>query len=271
VPTVVTEPVEKPRDFFFPDPTNPRKDIPEAELRELGESMLRHGQIVPGIAWENGMMIDMHRRKLAAELVGKPTLTAYLMPLTTSEAVVKTIQLTVNLQRADLKPYEVYLGFKSWMELHPGATAKELADAVSRSEATVSMTMSLDKCIPAVREAAAQGKIGLKDWHAIRRVSAEEQPALLAAKLGRASAGELKRLRKKPSDAVKVARVKCELGSGVVVTLAGVGEGLTLENVIETLSELLKEAKKANDQGLDSKTFSLALKCRKGVNHVRVG
>lgn len=50
------------------------------------------------------------------------------------------------------------------------------------------------------------------------------------------------------------------MGSGVSVMLAGVGQGLTLEDVIETLSDLLKEARKAKDQGLDSKTFTAVLK-----------
>ena len=50
------------------------------------------------------------------------------------------------------------------------------------------------------------------------------------------------------------------MGSGVCVTLAGVGQGLTLDDVIQTLTDLLKEAKRANEQGLDSRTFSAVMK-----------
>jgi hypothetical protein len=37
VPTVCTKPIE----FFKPDPSDPRQAFPEAELRSLGESLLK--------------------------------------------------------------------------------------------------------------------------------------------------------------------------------------------------------------------------------------
>ena len=52
-------------------------------------------------------------------------------------------------------------------------------------------------------------------------------------------------------------RVKCPMPSGVVVTLPGEGEGLSLEDVIEALVELLKAAKKANGEGLTLRPFRL--------------
>jgi ParB/RepB/Spo0J family partition protein len=64
MPVVVTKPVG----FFHPDPTNPRKDFPEEELRSLGESLKK--QLVPLIARKSGLIVDGERRWRAAKLVG---------------------------------------------------------------------------------------------------------------------------------------------------------------------------------------------------------
>ncbi len=146
----------------------------------------------------------------------------------------------------------------SWLETHPGKNGKDLAAAINCSEALVSMTLSLSKCIKQVREAAQAGQIGLKDWHAISQLAQEQQEAALTARLRGASVEEIKRSARKPSNNVRTSRVKCAMPSGVTVTLAG--DGLTLDDVIQTLAELLKAAKKANDDGLDSKTFQAVLK-----------
>jgi hypothetical protein len=100
------------------------------------------------------------------------------------------------------------------------------------------------------------------------KVGEREQHELLAARVSGQikNAQEVNRQARRTRNsngngqAVKVSRVKCLLPSGVCVTLAGDGEGLTLDEVIESLQDLLKEAKKANDQGLDSKTFQAVLR-----------
>ena len=60
------------------------------------------------------------------------------------------------------------------------------------------------------------------------------------------------------SPSVKVTRVKCQLPSGVCIVASG--NGLSLDDLIESLGEAQKEAKKARDQGLDAKTFQSVMK-----------
>ena len=258
--TILTKPI----DFFRPDPTQPRKAFDENELRMLGDS-LKKKQLVPLISRPCGLIVDGERRWRAGRLAGVVSLDCYLLEDNATEAEVKEIQLVTALHRSDLKPYEVFCGFQGWLKARPAATAKELTKAIDRSEALVSMTLSLSKCIKPVQEAAQQGKIGLKDWYAMSQVAPEQQEVMLLAKLNGASADDLKKLRKKPGNVVRTAKVKCLMGSGVCVTLAGVGQGISLDDVIETLSELLKEAKKANDQALDVRTFSAVLKDKSKV------
>ena len=257
--TVVTKPVA----FFHADPTNLRRVSDEQELRQLGASLLKK-QLMPLIAKMNGMVMDGHRRLAAANLLGKETLDTFLVPDDVSDAEVKEIQLITQLHSAQLKPFELYRGCKEWLKHREGASAKELAWAIDMSESYVSKVLSLSRCIPAVVEAAARGKLGLSDWSAISKVGEVEQEILLAAKLNGASRDELesrgRRVRNGTKPAVRVTRMKCQMPSGVCVSFAGQGDGLSLDDVIQVLGELLKEARKANDQGLDSKTFAAVLR-----------
>ncbi len=189
MPSILTKPVE----FFLADPSNPRKDFPEGELRFLGASLAKK-QLVPLIARKSGVLVDGERRWRAAKLVGLKTLDCYLVDDTAKEGEIKEIQLVTALHRADLRPYEVYLGFVEWLRAHAGRTGKDLAAAIDRSEASVSMTLSLHRCIPAVKEAAKEGKIGLKDWYAISQGNEQQQVEMLAAKLNDTSTADLKRV-----------------------------------------------------------------------------
>jgi ParB family chromosome partitioning protein len=251
--------VSKSVDSFRPDPSNPRKSFNEEELRQLGASLLKK-QLVPLIARKNGLLVDGERRWRAAKIVGLQTLDVILIDDNTPEGEVRGIQLITRLHSADLKPFEVYTGFMDWLRLNPGKGGKDLAAAVDRSEALVSMTLSLSKTIKIVQDAAEAGQIGLKDWHTISQLSQDKQELALIAKLRGASAEEIKRIGRKPSNGVRTAKVRCAMPSGVTVTLQGNGEGMTLDDVIETLAELLKEAKRANDQGLDSSTFTRVMR-----------
>jgi ParB family transcriptional regulator, chromosome partitioning protein len=258
------EPVQtKPIDFFFPDPTNPRKDFPEDELRRLGAS-LRKKQLVPGIARKSGMIIDMECRWRAGKLVGLSTLDAILLEDTVSAAEVKEIQLITSLLKAGLKPYELFLGCTGWREANPGGTFQELAERINRDASVVSRIVSLERCIPAVKEAAAAGVLSVSDWYAMSKVGDQEQHNLLAAKRAGASRDDLERQGRQARNGnghahKKVSRVKCQLANACV-TLAAEGDGLSLDDIIETLSEVLKEARKANDQGLSAKTFEKTLR-----------
>ena len=52
---------------------------------------------------------------------------------------------------------------------------------------------------------------------------------------------------------MRVSRIKCPLPSGSVVQVSGAE--ISLDDMIEAIAELLKEAKKASEQGLDCRTF----------------
>jgi ParB/RepB/Spo0J family partition protein len=108
----------KPLDFFKPDPGNLRKAFDIKELRELRGSMLKK-QLVPLIAKPDGTIIDGERRWRSAMLDGKPErLDVIITDEAMTAAEIKEIQLVTALHRADLTPYEQFVGFQEWLVLN---------------------------------------------------------------------------------------------------------------------------------------------------------
>jgi hypothetical protein len=123
--------------------------------------------------------------------------------------------------------------------------------------------LSLSRCIPAVQEAAQAGLLGPSEWAVISQASDQEQHRMLSLKLSGATRDDLGRNGRHTRNGngqaqKKVSRVKYQVANACV-TFAAEGEGLSLDDIIETLAELLKEARKANDQGLSAKTFEKTL------------
>ena len=104
--------------------------------------------------------------------------------------------------------------------------------------------------------------VGIGDCYAASGLPEAEQAGFLTLKLSGASrdaivhAGRKSRSGNTPS--VKVTRVKCQLPSGVCIVASG--QGLSLDDLIESLGEAQKEAKKAREQGLDAKTFQSVMR-----------
>jgi ParB/RepB/Spo0J family partition protein len=254
----------KPLDFFKPDPGNPRKSCGLDKLRELHDSLCKK-QLVPLLAKPDGIIIDGWRRWCAAMLDGKPErLDVIIRDEPMSSAEIKEIQLVTALHRADLTPHEQFVGCRDWLALNTGATAKELAARIDRDPSTIVRILSLSNCIPPVQLAAQDGKLGPSEWYAISKVSdAEEQQAMLAAKLAGASRDQLeqqgRKHRKSESQGVKVNRLKVPIGlQGSSVTIAG--SNLSLDDAIEILQETLRLARKAQGEKLDGKTWVQVMK-----------
>ncbi|QEH36592.1 ParB-like nuclease domain protein [Aquisphaera giovannonii] len=166
-------------------------------------------------------------------------------------------QFATAIHRADLPLIDRINAMKLFRDNSPGKPLKEIAKDLQIDETMPSKLLTFERCVPEVQEAIRAGKIGLRDMLEIAKQEKGDQPVLLATKLGGATADKLhevgKKLRKKAdTPAVRVSKIKCPLPSGVVVTVSG--DSLSLDDMIETLAEVMKMAKRARDQNLDSKT-----------------
>jgi ParB/RepB/Spo0J family partition protein len=240
----------------------PRKSTLAEELQELRDSLCRK-QMVPLLAKPDGTIIDGWRRWCAARIDGRPEcLDVIITDEPLNPAQVKEIQLVTSLHRTDLTPFEQYAGCRDWLLLNPGATAKDLAIRINRDPSTLVRILSLSRCVPAVQQAAAEGKLGPSEWYAIAKMPQEEQETLLAAKLAGASRDQLeqrgRKLRNGEGNGVRVRRLAIPLGQGRSVTIAG--SNLSLDDAIEILQETLRFARKAQAENLDGKTWAQVAK-----------
>lgn len=254
----------KPLAFFKPDAKQPRKHYTEADDRQLGESMKAHGQIQPVGARPDGMLLWGHRRLRAALLVGLKELQVIITDKPLTDTEIRLIQLTENMQRADLTAHEKWLACAELLAMNPRWQLKDLAEHLHLDPSMLTRLLSPGKCIETVQHALRDGRIGISDCYAISKLAAGEQAGLLAMKLEGASRDTIEQAGRKnrsaKTSAVKLSRVKCALTSGVMIVASG--EGMSLDDLIEALGEAQKEAKKAREQGLDAKTFQAVMRDR---------
>jgi ParB-like chromosome segregation protein Spo0J len=241
----------------------------EEELRQLGRSFLQR-PIHPIVCRDDFEIVDGNRRLAGVLLEAGPD--ADVPVCITDESLDESAKLEIMMASAihtrGLSAFEEYLGASQWMERNPGATAEQLGERIGRKPAMMSRILSLGRCVPAVKEAAASGQLGVTEWNALSTCSEEKQLELLADRLSgklsnrdqlaQASKG-VRRGNGKPS--VKLTRVKCVLPSSGVSIIAS-GEGLSLDDLIDSFSEAQKEARKARDGGQDIKAFQAVMTAR---------
>jgi ParB family transcriptional regulator, chromosome partitioning protein len=246
---------KKPLSWFKHDPNQPRKAFAEDDLRSLGESMKAHGQLQPVGAKPDGTLLWGERRWRAAESVGMKELSVIITDKPLSDAEVRVIQLTENMHRADLSGFEKWTACAELMCMNPHWQLKDLAESLRLDPSMVTRLLSPSRCIEEVQDALRDGKIGIAVCYELSHLGPEEQKRLLALKLAGASRDEVARQGRKQRNgntpAVRMSRVKISMAEATVVIT---GCDLGMAEVVELLSETLKEARKAADQ-YDVKTF----------------
>ncbi len=239
-----------------------RQTFDQSALMELADSLVT-GQLQPIGVLSDYTLIWGERRLRAALLKKEIThLWAAVFNQEVSESEFLLMRATENFQRAYLTDHEKYLTCKELRDANPQLPLQDLAGHLHLSPGTITKLLSPGNCSVAWQEALTAGRVGIGDCYAASGLPEAEQAALLTLKLSGASrdaivhAGRKSRNGNTPS--VKVTRVKCQLPSGVCIVASG--NGLSLDDLIESLGEAQKEAKKARDQGLDAKTFQSVMK-----------
>lgn len=129
--------------LIFANPNQPRKVFNQIALRELADSIEKHGVIMPIIVNRSGdryMIIAGERRFRASKLAGLSTVPCIIKNY--NERQIKEISLIENLQREDLNPIEAATAMKSLMEDY-GLTQEDLADRIGKSRPAIANTLRL--------------------------------------------------------------------------------------------------------------------------------
>ncbi len=128
---------------IFANPNQPRKVFDEDALKELADSIAKHGVIMPIIVNKSGdryMIIAGERRFRASKLAGLSKVPVIIK--TYNERQIKEISLIENLQREDLNPIEAATAMRSLMDDY-GLTQEELADRIGKSRPAIANTLRL--------------------------------------------------------------------------------------------------------------------------------
>src|SRR6516225_8716612 len=145
-----------------PNPRNPRRSFPNAELDELVASLRERGIIQPIIARPIQGSADIYeiiageRRWRAAQRAGLHEVPVVIVEASDAEAL--QLAIIENVQRADLNPLEEAGGYRALMEEF-GNSQDEIAKIVGKSRSHVANTLRLLKLPEAIKSYIHAGKL----------------------------------------------------------------------------------------------------------------
>ena len=139
---------------------NPRRNFPEAQLKELAASIRERGLVQPLVVRPSSdntyEIVAGERRWRAAQLANLHSVPVIVRALTDHEAV--EIALIENVQREDLNAIEEGEGYKVLIEGH-GYTQEDLAKIIGKSRSQLANTLRLLKLPESVQEMVRSGKL----------------------------------------------------------------------------------------------------------------
>lgn len=126
------------------NPHQPRKDFKREALDELADSVKKHGLIQPitvrYIGEKRFELISGERRLRASKLAGEVEIPAYVREVNDEQMI--AFALIENIQREELNPLEVAMGYQRLME-ECKYTQGEVAERVGKNRSTVTNMMRL--------------------------------------------------------------------------------------------------------------------------------
>ena len=145
-----------------PNPRNPRRAFPNAELDELVASLRERGIIQPIVARPVQGAADVYeiiageRRWRAAQRAGLHEVPVVIIEANDAEAL--QLAIIENVQRADLNPLEEAEGYRALIEEF-GNSQDEIAKIVGKSRSHVANTLRLLKLPETIKAYIHSGKL----------------------------------------------------------------------------------------------------------------
>lgn len=162
-------------DHIRPNPYQPRQEFNDKSLDELATSIKQHGIIQPITVRSLGdgqfEIISGERRLRAARRAGLQRLPAFVRDANSEQML--EMALVENVQREELNPIEVALGYKRLLE-ECGLTQEEVADKVGKSRATVANFLRLLKLPPRIQAALRDREVSMGHARALITIEDEE-------------------------------------------------------------------------------------------------
>ena len=181
-----------PPDKLSPFAKHPYRVREDAAMDELVESVRVHGILSPLLARPKGEgyeLVSGHRRRLAAQKLGLPTVPVLVREMTDDEAVI--LMVDSNLQRENLLPSEKAFAYRMKLEAmkHQGkATSRQVvgklesADEVGQvngeSGRTIQRYIRLTNLVPPLLQMVDDGRIAFSPAVELSYLTRDEQAEL---------------------------------------------------------------------------------------------
>lgn len=180
-----------PPDKLSPFAKHPYRVREDAAMDELVESIRVHGILSPLLARPKGEgyeLVSGHRRRLAAQKLGLPTVPVLVREMSDDEAVI--LMVDSNLQRENLLPSEKAFAYKMKLEAmkHQGkATSGQLvqklsvekvADEANENYKTVQRYIRLTNLVPPLLQMVDDGHIAFSPAVELSYLTRDEQAEL---------------------------------------------------------------------------------------------
>ena len=181
-----------PPDKLTPFKKHPYQVREDAAMDELVESIRVHGVLSPLLARPKGESYELvsgHRRRLAAQKLGLPTVPVLVREMTDDEAVI--LMVDSNLQRENLLPSEKAFAYRMKLEAmkHQGkATSRQVvgklesADEVGQvngeSGRTIQRYIRLTNLVPPLLQMVDDGRIAFSPAVELSYLTRDEQAEL---------------------------------------------------------------------------------------------
>ncbi|MBO5746672.1 MAG: ParB/RepB/Spo0J family partition protein [Clostridia bacterium] len=243
---------------LVPNRDQPRKVFDDAALRELADSISKHGLIQPILVrpMDDGSysIVAGERRWRASRLAGLEKVPVVIKDMTDNEAM--ELALIENLQREDLNPIEEAQGYKTLMDTF-SMTQEQVSTRVGKSRSAVANALRLLALKDYESDALQKGEISAGHARALLSIPDSElrREAFELARSG-ASVREIERISKQqtPGITMKKPRIKNKLyveteaalaeQIGRKVKISGNGKSGTLQIEFFNEEDLFDIAKK---------------------------
>lgn len=237
-----------------------RETFDEESLASLAQTIAEVGLQQPITVRRDGndwVLFNGERRLRAAKLAGEKKIRALVEDAELSPAELTWRQLVSN-QHIDLNPWESARAIDSMMR-NGGWSASQVAVKIAKSPGHVAKHLAILTLPKEIQEQCARAGLGLTAVYQITLAGNGEAQQRLANELAsgaitRDGAAELTKSRRRTRASKRKRsrngddRVTVPLGNGKTIAVAG--PGLTLDSLIEWITDFLTRLKSVHSQGM---------------------
>lgn len=222
-----------------PNPYQPRTHFNETALKELSESIKRHGLLQPIIVVAKDdayMLLAGERRLRASKLAGLTKIKAIVADIESKN--LRELALIENIQREDLNPIELAIAYKELIEEYK-ITQDGLSEIIHKSRTQITNTIRLLSLSDQTKKYLSDGTLSQGHAKVLVGLDAKDEEMIVNTILGqKLSVRETEALVK------KLKNTEDPVGKELK-TVSPVSEDL--QNLTQKLKELGFEAKPKNN------------------------